>query len=328
MRIVLTSEMTGLPDEGIKNWTRHFGEALAEAGHDVEWLPLEGHFRVAALDPRVALRIRRARPDVVQYVPYSHLTRNALVRLRALSALAPRAVAAVAVLQAPVPQAAYPRALRADAALFVSSALRDGHGGCARMTAVVPPSVRAQFRGGGESRAEAKRALGRDPERRLVLHVGHLLETRNLRALAPLARRGDLDVVVVASTTFAPDPGLADDLRAAGVEVVHRYVPDLERWYRAADVYVFPVAEALGSIAIPLTVLEALSSGARVVTTRFGAVEEFVPESDRVAYAEPQALASAVDAALARPEPTGSPPAFEPGALAAAAVEAYERARR
>lgn len=326
MRIVLASELTGLPDEGIKNWTRHLGDALGEAGHEVERLPLGRHFRVAALDPRVALRIRRLRPDVVQYVPYSHLTRNALIRLRGLSWAAPGALAAIAVLQAPVEAASYPRALRAELALFVSSALARGHASSARRAAVVPPSVRPRFTP-GEGREDARRALGRASGRPLVLHVGHLLETRNLRALAALARRGDLDVVVVASTTFDPDPGLEDDLRAAGVEVVRRYVPDLERWYRAADVYVFPVTEALGSIAIPLTVLEALACGARVVTTRFGAVEEFVPESDRVLYARPDELERKVDEALARPEPAGAPPAFPPGELAAAVAAAYEGAR-
>lgn len=327
MRIAVVNEMTGLPDEGIKNWTRQLVAALQEAGHEAELHRLEGHFRFAALDPRAGLRLRRAAPDVIQYVPYSHLTRNALIRLKALSAFAPRALASIAVLQAPVPDGRYPGVLRAPHAVFITSRLATGHASAARTHAVLPPAVPARFAPSPRPREELRGELGVPPGRPLVLHVGHLLHTRNLRALARLARTGAYEVVVIASTTFEPDPGLADELRAAGVTVHHRYVPDLEQWYQAADVYVFPVLEPLGSIDLPLTVLEALACGAPVVTTRFGGLEEFVPASEQVRYADPDELEREVERSLAAaPPPAAAPVDLSPARLGLAAAKAYERA--
>src|SRR6188768_2109324 len=84
----------------MRNWTRDFLRAMDECDHEVVLVELPGRARLAALRPGTPFRVRRTRPDAVQYVPYSGLTRAALVRLRCLTSLVPRAVKSIAVLQA------------------------------------------------------------------------------------------------------------------------------------------------------------------------------------------------------------------------------------
>jgi thymidylate kinase len=68
--------------------------------------------------------------------------------------------------------------------------------------------------------------------------------------------------------------------------------------YRAADVYLFPVAHPGACITLPLSVLEALACGTQVVATRFGALTEFYDVSHGVTFSNANGLVEAVEHAL------------------------------
>lgn len=279
---------------------------MAEGGHRVEVLRLGGRARFAALRPGAPWTLRRTRPNLVQYVPYSGLTRAALVRLRALASLVPKAVTSIAVLQASDDVLRPPPGCAADVALFASDRLRRRHAAIARTGVVVPPVVDSErFRPAQAPREEIRRDLGLDGGQPMLLHVGHLARSRGLEALADLARARDRRVLMVASTSTPPDPDVEATLRSAGVEVVRRYLPDIERYYQAADAYVFPVEKERGSVEIPLSVLEAMACGTPVATTRFGGLPELFGEGEGVAYADGAGLADAVGRALAQEHAAG-----------------------
>ena len=154
----------------------------------MELVQLRGAARLAALRPGAPWQIRRARPDAVQYVPYSGLTRAALVRLRSLTSLVPSAVKSIAVLQASDDVRRAPIGCVADIALFSSDRLRRRHSAIARSGVVVPPVVDSQrFCPAETPREEIRLSLGLDAERPMVLHVGHLAPSRGLDALTRLA---------------------------------------------------------------------------------------------------------------------------------------------
>jgi glycosyltransferase involved in cell wall biosynthesis len=281
------------------NWTRDFVRAMSER-HEVELVQLPGRARSAALRPTAPFRVRRTRPDAVQYVPYSGLTRAALVRLRALTSLVPGAVKSIAVLQASDDVGSAPIGCVADVALFSSDRLRSRHEAVARATLVVPPVVDTErFRPSDTPREEIRRSLELDVDRPLVLHVGHLQPSRGLDVLAKVAGQGGSSVVMVASTSTPADPEIEASLRRAGVTIVRRYLPDIERYYQAADLYLFPVEQQLGSVEIPLSVLEALACGTPVLTTRFGGLPELFEEGPGLAYADAAGIPDAVHSALA-----------------------------
>jgi glycosyltransferase involved in cell wall biosynthesis len=110
---------------------------------------------------------------------------------------------------------------------------------------------------------------GLDGELPVVLHVGHLNEGRGVRVLIDLARRGNCQVALVASTSSPQEDALAAELRASGVTVFSDFLPYIVELYQLADCYVFPVVSSDNAIESPLSVFEALACDLPVVSTRF-----------------------------------------------------------
>jgi glycosyltransferase involved in cell wall biosynthesis len=131
----------------------------------------------------------------------------------------------------------------------------------------------------------------------LAVHVGHLRRSRGLERLcevkALLADR--IEIVVVASPYFDPDPGLLEELIAGGVHVDRGFVPAIADVYRAADLYLFtPPPESEGAIELPLGVLEALACSVPVISTPFGALPQALVGTSGVEFATSQDFAQAV----------------------------------
>lgn len=331
MRVAVVTELAGLPEEGVRNWIRDLVKGLEQTGHEVELLELAGHYRAAAFSPKNLRTLRRLRPDVVQYVPYSGLTRNGLARFAALRAAVPGALGSLAALQLMKPVGVLPPGFRAPFALCSSRRVVATAERVARRAVLMPPVVDAtRFRPAERPRDELRRELGLEGERPLVLHVGHLRAQRNIRVLADLARTERFDVAMVASSSHADASGIGRELEEAGVRVVARYLPRIEKAYQAADVYVFPATQPKGAIEVPLGVLEAMACGLPVASTRFGGLPDFFPESPAFAYAEDDELAAAVDRVLAAPGAANRTlvEPFTPTGLAETVVRGWEEARR
>lgn len=121
-----------------------------------------------------------------------------------------------------------------------------------------------------ETRAHLRHKYGLPAEMPVVLHVGHLKESRGVHVLASLASSGACTPVLVASSSTAQEQRVATALRAAGVHLFTEYLPAIHELYQLADCYVFPVQSADDAIEVPLSVLEAFACDLPVVTTRFG----------------------------------------------------------
>jgi glycosyltransferase involved in cell wall biosynthesis len=111
---------------------------------------------------------------------------------------------------------------------------------------------------------------------------------------------------MIASTSTPADPEIEASLQSAGVEIVRRYLPDIERYYQASDAYVFPVENERGSVEVPLSVLEAMACGTPVASTRFGGLPELFDEGQGLAYAaDDGGLPEAIRRALAQERGAG-----------------------
>lgn len=144
----------------------------------------------------------------------------------------------------------------------------------------------------------------RDSRLPIALHVGHLRRNRGLDLLAAAkhALSDRVEVVVQGSPTFPPDPGVIEELVAAGIHVRRDYVPNLADLYRAADLYLFPARPELsGAIELPLGVLEALSCGVPVLTNDFGALRSALGESAGVRLTDPENFVEDLAAVLDDP---------------------------
>jgi glycosyltransferase involved in cell wall biosynthesis len=227
--------------------------------------------------------VRRRPPAVVVYASRSSITLPALVRARLLGLQCHAPVAMIALqTTAEVLRGRLARWMAPDLLLLPTErecqVARDLG---LRAHCIWSGVDLDRFRPPGPGEKEAlRRKWGIATDRRVMLHVGHVKEGRNLRALAPLGARNDATMLVVASGQRAPESETLElELKDRGIEFLSGYQAQVEELYRLADCYVFPTASSDSAVAMPLSVLEALASDLPVVSMRFGALAERLGEA-------------------------------------------------
>lgn len=140
-----------------------------------------------------------------------------------------------------------------------------------------------------------------DPDQPVALHVGHLEPARNLMALEKLPS-ASIQVVIAGSLYMGTHRSLIDDLKNADFHVLEGYQPKVEELYQLADCYVFPVKPG-NSLAMPLSVLEAMACNLPVITTRFSGLVDAFHDGAGLRFIETEeAVLPAVQESLNQPE--------------------------
>jgi glycosyltransferase involved in cell wall biosynthesis len=270
--------------------------AMAASGHQTEVLRIQGDPRWSSLLPGALRSVRRELPDLLLYVPYSGLTSKSLLRHLALRNASRAPLDVLVALQSDSVVRKLPTGLAPTLGAYASERLRSLHRGVTRDSCVLPPAVdSARFRPAEHSRWRIREEIGIPSGKPMALHVGHLRRSRGLEPLVKLAREQTVDVVMVASTATEPDLEVEAMLRAAGVVVRREFLPKIEWWYQAADVYVFPVSDLQGSIEVPLTVLEAMACGTPVASAPFGGLPSLFASTESLRFAPPGKLAATAE---------------------------------
>ncbi len=287
-RIAIVCEVLHAPfDEGIRIFAAELARALG-AEHDLllaseKDSQVDGMMVHGALTNRWFLSTRLASllttfsPDGVVYVSWTSLTSRAIARTWALRRYAGGAPVAVVALQPRPIGLASRLAARVgapDLLLASGPAVEDQ----ARRLGIPVERIAAgvdaeRFRPVevGE-RVALRRRAGLDPDAFVVLHVGHLKESRNVGALERIAALPGVACMLVASSSTLKQGTVAGRLRDAGVVVVTHHQERIEFAYRLADAYLFPVTSPLDAIEMPLSVLEAAATDLALVATPFGAL--------------------------------------------------------
>ena len=131
-----------------------------------------------------------------------------------------------------------------------------------------------------EYATELKKKYGFDPNRRIVLHVGHLNEGRNLRQLTKI--NDEYQVLLVTSTLTKNEADInlkRELLLRPNIKIIEDYVPQIQELYQLSDVYFFPVIESGHCIDVPLSCMEAAACNKPIVTTCFGEMKEFLDKT-------------------------------------------------
>lgn len=313
MRICVFCERLALPlDEGIKNHAACLIAALRK-GHEVlalttfgEDIPALGIANIPSnrllLSGALARAIRAFGPDLVLYIPTACATLFSFLRGRvlrrhargapvALLALQPRAYSWLA-------RVLMPRLCPEVTLVQAERTWRSLEGVDCVVRRVSPGVDTTRFAPASETRrVTLRQRYGLALDRYVILHVGHLNRARNIQALAALQEERGNQVVVVGSTSTSQDHALVEELRAAGMVVIDRFVPDIVELYQLADCYVFPAHVPTACIDAPLSVLEAMACNLPVITTRYGGLPALFEEGPGFTYADDETqLRAAVQA--------------------------------
>lgn len=160
----------------------------------------------------------------------------------------------------------------------------------ARMRKIIDGVDTGHFRplGSPEGRHKARRSLGLG-DKRLVLFIGRLNEENNLDVLmlawqkvsanvpdARLVIMGD-GVLRQPLESYGHQLGIDRSLKFMGLP------PDTAPYYQSADVFVYPAR----SIAVATSVIEAMSCGVPVVTSRIAGTSDIMVENETGILCEP-----------------------------------------
>jgi len=236
-------------------------------------------------------RVRTFRPTHIVYVPRSGGTRNAFIRSWRLGRIYPAARRTTLILQSRSFGAAgafIARMLRPDVLLTQGPSVRRAISRAGLDALDIPSGVdTCRFSPASiDQKLEIRRRLGIPADSPVVLHVGHLAESRNVLLLAKVRQDLGCEAIVVGSTSTPHNAEVKDLLEASGVRVFDTYIEEIADIYRAVDCYLFPVHNSGGAIEMPLSVLEAMACGIPVVSTPFGSLPDWLPPSSGVVYAD------------------------------------------
>ncbi|PQP33250.1 hypothetical protein C6A36_00190 [Desulfobacteraceae bacterium SEEP-SAG10] len=155
-------------------------------------------------------------------------------------------------------------------------------------TAFIPnPVDLTKFKKLKTSKAKLREKYGLPLGKKLLLHVGHIKENRKLDFLVQIRdiiQHKLYQVVVVGSTFYQKQNKLTAWLMTNDCIVIDEYLKKIEEIYNACDYYVFPLANLsknhypksyneIGSIDMPLSILEAVACGLPVISTEIDALE-------------------------------------------------------
>jgi len=118
----------------------------------------------------------------------------------------------------------------------------------------------------------------------VVLHVGSVRKNRGLEILIRVQKNEGNRVLVIGSTSMPMDNSVRLELIASGCLVWRRHFKEIEELYQLADLYVFPVVDKLGSVELPLSVIEAMACNLPVVLTKFGALPRILEEKEGLVF--------------------------------------------
>jgi len=284
--VILSNALSDRPDEGSLKVASCLAGRIKAADPGVTVISYERHTSLSEvhlkpnkllLDPSL-IRLLRQRQEPVLYLPFPTRALPMAARIFVLSLVSPTKVIAVLSLTRQHGWLSW-MLLKSSRAHLVAISRKSYDFyreivGSHRVTYLKTGVDTRKFRPVSPERSAALKArYGLDPEKPVLLHVGHLKEGRNVGKL--LDADPDWQILLVVSTLTEQDEALRKTLeQRKTIKIIDRYLPDMEELYQLADVYFFPVTAENNCIDVPLSCLEAAACGVPVVTTAYGEMGE------------------------------------------------------
>jgi glycosyltransferase involved in cell wall biosynthesis len=277
-------------DEGVKKFSYMLHQEMTRS-HDVALIRnlayVPGFVNSLLIVPRILLLALVRRPDRVVYVPKGALTFPSLVRIWMLGKILGQKLSVVGVQRKKLSawQHGIICNLRFGGVFVLSTAMAKEVSRLGIQAKILNIGIdRERYAPAGDTSA-LREKYGVPLARPVLLHVGHIRESRNIRWLLQVQQAlPHVQVLLVGSTATEQEDALCEELVRAGVIVLRKFIPDIQEVYQLSSWYCFPVLNDDGAMETPLSILESMAVDLPVISTRFGRLPELFAEDDCYRY--------------------------------------------
>ncbi|MBU8923148.1 MAG: glycosyltransferase family 4 protein [Bacteroidales bacterium] len=321
MRILLvTEEITASPSEGLLVFIMHICRYLS-ARHQLKVIYRDGdpEVRLDAL-PLLSGRLHSGKDirnylknnlfDVIIYIPSSGMTGFGLLRAMLLGRHSKTPVMVIAMQHRHIGWLHRVLSLMPapDKILTPVTGMRVALEALRINTGFIMPGFDGDLFKPVDSHQKValRKKLNLPEDRFIILHVGHIKESRNLQLFLRYREWGDDILPLVKGGEV--ENSWRERLRQAGMIVMDQYTDDIHELYQASDLYLFPVSSSTGALDFPLSVIEASACGLPVLTTRFGALPDILDSDTDYMYFQ---QASEISSAISRMRNSSARPTSE-----------------
>lgn len=231
------------------------------------------------LNKKLLSAVRKSQ-DSILYLPFPAKTIATAMRIFVLSLFARKKLSVFMILKAPFGKAAKMFLRLSKAELVVLSKDAESF-----YSDIVPRSKVRYLKTGVDvnkftpvdenTKNNLKEKLGLNPQKPVILHVGHLKQGRNVPQLLKISSKYQVVLITSTLTKDEQDSDLRRQLEEKNVRIIDSYLPAIEEIYQASDLYFFPVVQMGNCIDVPLSCMEAAACNIPVITTDFGEMSEF-----------------------------------------------------
>lgn len=286
--IILSNSLTGSADEGSLKLATSIVKRIKQKDRSTYIVSFEREYSEsdAVLNLNkfhlswALIKLLLRKKEKVLYIPFPAPTFSMALRIWILSRFARHGLKVMMIRQYPMNWAAEMllRCSKAELVVFSEKALDFYHRIVGENVSYLKTGIETEtfLPVSAEKAAKLKVKYGFDPEKPLVLHVGHMKSGRNIASLLDIS--DDFQILLVISTLSKErqDEELRKKLESKkNLRIFDQYIPNIEEIYQMCDVYFFPVEQAGHCIDVPLSCLEAASCNKPVVTTAFGEMTAF-----------------------------------------------------
>jgi glycosyltransferase involved in cell wall biosynthesis len=277
-------------DEGVKNFAEMIHEQLTVRGEVklvryARFLP--NIINSLIILPRLILSGFFFRPDCLIFIPQGSLTFSSFLKIFILQMFFGKKLTTVGTQKRTLApwQKQIVNRMKVSSMYVLSASMRRDLEELGISAGILNAGIDRERYKPIEDKIPLRRKYRIDPEKLVVLHVGHIRESRNISWLLEIASASSqLQVVLVGSTSTERENGLCQQLDEAGIIVFKDYLDDIHEIYQLTDIYCFPVMVEDAAMEIPLSVLEAMATNLPVLTTEFGRLPEQFSEDAGYRY--------------------------------------------
>lgn len=292
MKIVFIYEHYFPPfDEGVKNLAHMIHQELSLA-HNIKVVryfhSTPNFINSLLIVPRLINKAVWFRPKNIIFIPQAALTFSSIIKIFTLQLLFPRKVTVIGVQKRILLpwQNKIVKHLKLSNVFVLSSAMAAPLKQLGITANILNAGIDLDRYCPSNDKDAIRNRYGIPKDKLVVLHVGHIKESRNIRWLLEIQNAlPDIQVIIVGSTTTEKDVDLSAQLEDAGIIILREYFRDIQELYQLADIYCFTVIKDDGAMETPLSVLEGMATNLPVITTRFGRLPELFSEDDYYRYA-------------------------------------------